>query len=520
MNISEEIKRMLSLLESELGNVKPLITEEGDGTDVETNNTPLGILKRAISTGCWADKKYTYSDGKPITKDPEGRISTVNENYLYALNKIDPNIKAGDPFVKLNANGIDVYMFGTPTTNPQYPGAYLAVARTASIPTFDKTKPNQNYLESHGWNCAAFSATQGASTQETRMNQDQVNLVRELTSELNKKNDGYSYYNTKSEVDGLNYQVIDLKTGSGLIPVNRLEPFKDSPANTFFIYRMTGKKTDKGDTVTSVEDALAFLGYTNVRPTDMTSMEAINGKMVGEFCKEFDCTRNLALKEYALNNPTLMVYPMNDEQKAEAAKPVLGPNGEVIRPGIKVFNSGDIEQGAKMSKRDARRGEREFGKTKADRQSCTTAISVLGTCAKFNTDKDCQNYITQQAAKGAITLPTDDSGKPISAYQPIVNAYKEILRNCVVLADQINIPNNMEATFLQLQRSSGIFGLNTPTSTTVNATTNVNTRDKSNLGTNESLNNSIKSVITEAINKNNNKNLDSIIKKNLRKYIG
>ena len=509
MNISEEIKRMMSLLESELGNVKPLITEEGDGTGVETDNTPEGILKRAINTGCWADKKYTYSDGAIITPDPEGRISTVNENYLYALNKIDPNIKAGNPFVKLRANGVDVYMFGTPTTNPQYPGAYLAVARSASIPNFDKTKPNQNYLESHGWNCATFSATQGAATQESRMSEDQVILVRELTSELNKKNDGYSYYNTKSEVDGNQYNTIDLKTGSGVIPIERLGAFKDSPANTFFIYQMAGKKTDKGDTVTSVEDALAFLGYTNVRPTDINSAEEINGKMVGEFCKMYDCTRNLALQEYVLRNPKLMVYPMNDEQK-QAAK----------EKGLYTFDSGDIEQGAKMSKRDARRSEKEFGKTKADRQSCITAISVLGTCAKFNTDKDCQNYIKQQSAKGAITLPTDDTGKPISAYTPIVYAYKEILRNCVVLADQINIPNNMEATFLQLQRSSGIFGLNTPTSTTVNTTTNVNTRDKSNLGTNESLNNSIKSVITEAINKNNNKNLDSIIKKNLRKYIG
>ena len=173
-----------------------------------------------------------------------------------------------------------------------------------------------------------------------------------------------------------------------------------------------------------------------------------------------------------------------------------------------------------MSKRDARRSEKEFGKTKADRQSCITAISVLGQCAKFNTDKDCQNYIKQQAANGSITLPTDESGKPISAYTPIVNAYKEILGNCQVLADQINIPNNMEATFLQLQRSSGPFGLRTATSAPTN--TQTNTRNPSNLGTgltNESLDNSIKSVITETINKNNNKNLDSVIKKNLRKYI-
>ena len=509
MNISEEIKRMMSLLESEMGNVKPLINE--DDEPVTEVNGPKDILKRAINTGCWTKKGYTYSDGTPITTYFEEKISKVNDNYLYALNKIDPNIKVGDPFVKLKANGIDVYMFGTITTNPQYPGAYLAVVKNINAPkqTTANPNPNQNYLESHGWECAEFKATQGATTQESRMTEDQVIAVKELTSGLNQKNDGYSYYTTKSEVEGNQYNTIDLKTGSGVIPIDRLGAFQTSPANTFFIYQMAGKKTDKGDTVKSVEDALAFLGYTNVRPTDLNSAEAINGKMVGEFCKMYDCTRNLALQDYVNANPKLMVYPMNDEQKQVAKDKKLY-----------TFDSGDIEQGAKMSKRDARRSEKEFGKTKADRQSCITAISVLGQCAKFNTDKDCQNYITQQAAKGAITLPTDESGKPISAYTPIVNAYKEILGNCQVLADQINIPNNMEATFLQLQRSSGPFGLRTATSAPTN--TQTNTRNPSNLGTgltNESLDNSIKSVITETINKNNNKNLDSVIKKNLRKYI-
>jgi hypothetical protein len=513
MNISEEIKRIMSLLESEMGNVKPLITEEG-----EVPVTPVdggeGILMKAINTGCWTNKNYTFSDGTKITpfaKSNKDKISSVNDNYLYALNKIDPNIKVSTPFVKLKANGIDVYMFGTITTNPQYPGAYLAVVKNINAPkqTTANPNPNQNYLESHGWECAEFKATQGATTQESRMTEDQVIAVKELTSGLNQKNDGYSYYTTKSEVEGNQYNTIDLKTGGGVIPIDRLGAFQTSPANTFFIYQMAGKKTDKGDTVKSVEDALAFLGYTNVRPTDLNSMEAQNGKMVGEFCKMYDCTRNLALQDYVNGNPKLMVYPMNDEQKQVAKD-----------KGLYTFDSGDIEQGAKMSRRDRKRGEKEFGKTKADRKSCITAISILGTCAKFNNDKDCQNYIKQQAANGSITLPTDESGKPISAYTPIVNAYKEILGNCQVLADQINIPNNMEATFLQLQRSSGPFGLRTATSAPTN--TQTNTRNPSNLGTgltNESLNNSIKSVITETINKNNNKNLDSIIKKNLRKYI-
>ena len=503
MNISEEIKRMMSLLESEMGNVKPLISED-DKPPIESVNGPEGILMRAIQAvdasgkTCWGKKGYTFDANNPISR--------VNANYLYALNKVDPNIKVGDPFVKVKSGDLDVYMFGTPTTNPQHSGAYLAVTRNAKI-AFDKTKPNENYLEAHGWMCDTFSETKGGSTQESRMSEDQVLTVKELTSQLNQKNDGYSYYTTKSEVEGNQYNTIDLKTGGGVIPIERLEAFKNSPANTFFIYQMAGKKTDKGDTVKSIEDALALMGYTNVRPGPMTA-EATQGKMIGEFCSTFDCTKNLAVQEYAKNNPTLMVYPMDEAQIAAAEA-----------KGLSVFKSGDIESGAKMSRRDRKRGEKEFGKTKADRQSCITAISILGTCAKFNNDKDCQNYIKQQAANGSITLPTDASGKAINAYQLIIPAYKEILGNCQVLADQINIPKNMESTFLQLQRSSGPFGLRTATSAPTN--TQTNTRNPSNMGVNErSLNNSIKSVITETINKNNNKNLDSIIKKNLRKYIG
>jgi hypothetical protein len=66
---------------------------------------------------------------------------------------------------------------------------------------------------------------------------------------------------------------------------------------------------------------------------------------------------------------------------------------------------------------------------------------------------------------------------------------------------------NIKGMLTQLQSSTSPFGLQVATTPT-----------KKSLE--ESLSNSIKSVITETINKNNNKNLDSIIKKNLRKYIG
>ena len=81
MNISEEIKRMMSLLESELGNVKPLITEQGE-LPIEVSDSPL---KRAVNVGCWTKKGYTVSDPK---------IYQLGKDYLYAFSKVAPSVQA------------------------------------------------------------------------------------------------------------------------------------------------------------------------------------------------------------------------------------------------------------------------------------------------------------------------------------------------------------------------------------------------------------------------------------------
>ena len=95
-------------------------------------------------------------------------------------------------------------------------------------------------------------------------------------------------------------------------------------------------------------------------------------------------------------------------------------------------------------------------------------------------------------------------------------ALKTLLNDCAIGVQnkEINIANKYETKFVELQKSTGPYGMRTATPTPASK----KTEDRG--GMKESLNNSINSVITEAINKNNNKNLDSIIKKNLRKYIG
>jgi hypothetical protein len=100
----------------------------------------------------------------------------------------------------------------------------------------------------------------------------------------------------------------------------------------------------------------------------------------------------------------------------------------------------------------------------------------------------------------------------MNTYALKIAGLKQLVGDDCIVGD-VKIPNRYEPMLAQLQSSSGKFGLVAPTVKTQGTT-------DSRLAQFESLNDSIKSVITETINKNNNKNLDSIIKKNLRKYIG
>ena len=186
MSISNEIKRMMSLLESELGNVKPLITEQGE-PPIEVLDSPL---KRAVNVGCWTKKGYTISDPK---------IYQLGKDYLYAFSKIAPSVQAGDSFMKIaTPDGRDLYMFEIPSTDPvalaKNPKAYLAVNRTAVKASTD---PNLNYLAAHGWYCDEFNVTQNLASQQNNLTADQQQQIDILLSDLGTQDTGYSFFKTK-----------------------------------------------------------------------------------------------------------------------------------------------------------------------------------------------------------------------------------------------------------------------------------------------------------------------------------
>ena len=486
MNISEEIKRMMSLLESEMGNVKPLITEQEE-VPVITVDGPEGILMRAINTGCWTKKGYTFSDGKPITPNAQDQISKVNANYLYAINKIDPNIKTGDPFVKLKANGIDVYMFGTITTNPQYPGSYLAVTKNINAPqqTTANPNPNQNYLEAHGWECSEFDVTQNLASQQNNLTADQQQQIETLASALGVQDTGYTFKTTKPE-DGKNYVKIDLATGTGDDGNNyidkfnlstRIGPFKSQPGK-FFIWAGVGTQEKLYDIPLEVESFLSTLGFTRTRPLpgtpeirSETTLKALCDGQGKAYCDS-------AVMDYIKTDGGRRIWKMSPEQ-AKAA-------GNVSYKDI-------VAQQKELGRGGAKQGLKDLDKQKANKPACQAAIQQLSNCERYGTDEDCAE---------ALGLAGVDA-----SYAQVLDDTKKLVRTCVQNEVGLGMfSKNLKAQLSQLQGSTSPYGLRVATTQTPRSLE-------------ESLNNSIKSVISETINKNNNKNLDSIIKKNLRRYI-
>lgn len=476
MNISEEIKRMMSLLDSKMGNVKPLISEENE-PNVESVSGPEDILKRAINTGCWTNKKY-------VIGDPSNPISRVSAGYLYALNKVDPSIKVGDPFVKLKVNDIDVYMFGTPTTNAQHPGAYMAITRN-SVAKPTTPDPNVTYLEAHGWNCQEFKESLNPASQQTDLTADQQAQIQTLASQLGVQDTGYTFFTRKPE-DEKNYVKIDLATGIGTDGVSyldkfnladRIGPFKSQPGK-FFIWANVGTQEKLYDIPKKVESFLSTLGFTRTRP-DPGTAEIESETTLKQLCdgqgKAF-CDPSVV--DYIKTDGNRRIWKMSPEQ-AKAA-------GNVSYKDI-------VAQQAELGRKGTRQGLKDLDKQKANKPACQAAIQQLSNCERYGTPEDCAE---------ALGLAEVDA-----SYAQILDDTKQLVRTCVQNEVGLGMfSKNLKAQLSQLQGSTSPFGLRVATTQTPRSLE-------------ESLNNSIKSVIRETINKNNNKNLDSIIKNNLRRYI-
>ena len=480
MSINNEIKRMMFLLESELGNVKPLITEE----PVEESTSPLD---RSLKINCWADKGFTT----------DGQVYTLGRNYVYAFSRIAPDIKEKDRFLKVTTkDGTNLYCFEKPSTDPAAlsvnPKAYLAVVRNKDVKA--SADPNLNYLSAHGWYCNGFDATQNAASQQTNLSGDQQQQIETLVSALGTQDTNYTFYTRKPE-DGKNYVKIDLATGTGDDGVNyidkfnlstRIGPFKSQPGK-FFIFANVGTQEKLINIVTKVETFLNGLGFTRTQalpgtPEDMdTNVMSLN-KLCAEKGKAM-CSSS-TLQQYIKTDGDRRIWRMNPQQLKAA--------GNVSYKDV-------VAKQAELGKKGARQGLKDIDQQKANKPACQSAIQQLSNCEKYGTDEDCAEALD-------LAFTPDENGVDPSYTQKLDDT-KKLVKTCVQNEVGLGMfSKNIKAQLSQLQGSTSPYGLRT-------------LKPKTDVSLEESLNKSIKSVITETINKNKNKTLDSIIKNNLRRYI-
>ena len=480
MSINNEIKRMMSLLESEMGDVKPLLNEQGDPQTppVEASKSPL---ERSIATGCWTNKRATT----------DGKIYTLGKGYVYAFAKIAPEIQAGDKFLKVTtADGTNLYVFEKPSTDPAalsiQPNAYLAVTRNKDVQQ-DKTKPdpNLNYLTSHGWYCNEFGETKNLASQQTNLTADQQKQIETLASQLGVQDTGYTFVTTRPE-DEKNYIKIDLNTGKGSDGNNYFDKFNLAARtevfkvpNKFFIWANVGTQEKLYDIPVEVESFLSSLGYTRTRPLPGTA-EIKTETTLKTLCDgSGKAMCDPAVMDYIKTDGDRRIWKMSPTQ-AKAA-------GNVSYKDI-------VAKQAESGRGGTKQGIKSIDKQMANKPACQAAIQQLAACERYGTDEQCAEILDLAAVD--------------ASYAQKLEQTKDLVRNCIRNKEGLGMfSKNIKGMLAQLQSSTSPFGLQVATTPT-----------KKSLE--ESLSDSIKSVITETINKNNNKNLDSIIKMNLRKYIG
>ncbi len=477
MNINNEIKRMMSLLESKLGDAKPLITE--GPSEENTNVDPsTGPLERSISTNCWINKNYKTNN----------QIKYLGADYVYAFQQIAPQVKAGDKFMEVTTNNnVQIYVFDRPSTDPNAlksnPNAYLAVVRTDVQPTND---PNLNYLTAHGWYCNEFKESINPASQQTNLTADQQTQIETLVSKLGVQDTGYTFLTRKPE-DEKNYVKIDLATGIGTDGVSyldtfnltdRIGPFKSQPGK-FFIWANVGTQEKLYDIPLKVEAFLSTLGFTRTPPdpgtAEISSETTLKTLCAGSGKKMCDS----AVMDYIKTDGDRRIWKMSPEQAKVA--------GNVSYKDI-------VAKQAELGRKETRQGLKNIDQQKANKPACQAAIQQLSNCEKYGTDEDCAEALGLASVNDA-------------SYAQLLDDTKKLVRTCVKNEVGLGMfSKNLKAQLSQLQGSTSPYGLREPTTQTPRSLE-------------ESLNNSIKSVIRETINKNNNKNLDSIIKNNLRRYI-
>lgn len=411
-----EIKRMLSLLETQMGNVKPLLSEqledEEKGGQTIGATTPESILERMKETGCLANKQGATKISAIGKWKPE-YIDLVNKNK-------QTQITAGDPYIQFMMNDSEgnpgkFFVFGKRGLGPE--GTFLLLRRTQNMTKKGETGYEKPHFTEEAIKCPEFTISKSDISQDVKLTADQVqrrdDILRSGAMET-----GYSYTTEKPTSGvGTKYIAVDLSTGEGTDGKQYIKKtYIDSLKNVFptpgrfYIWADLRQEERKRDLPKDVEQMLAKMGYTREQPP-IGSTEEYKGTTLKELCKS---SRNCSpgLQEYADSvEDGRRVWPMTAKQKADAEKEF----------GIKISDYKSFVA-TSAGGREAKSAIKDVKKSMANKDSCRAAISVLHACMKSNDDADCADYINS-------TYKENYKGGE-NAYFDTLNTLKKLVLKC------------------------------------------------------------------------------------------
>ena len=390
--IDLEIKRMLSLLETKMGNVKPLLSEQLEDSDssdkVNDATNPEGILTRMKETGCLTNKGATK-----ITD-----IGRWQSKYVGLVNKNgNTQIAVGDPYLKFEMKDKEgdlgrFFVFGKRGRGPQ--GTFYLLKQTNNkvfqpgVEGYEKP-----HFTEHALRCDEFTQGKSEVSQDVKLTADQIarrdDLLRSGAMET-----GYSY-TTQRPTSGIGkrYIAVDLNTGVGSdgkqyikkTEVDNLKNVFPTPGR-FFIWVDLGQEERLRDMPADVERLLATMGYTREQPP-IGSTEEYKGTTLKQLCSNGDCSPGLL--DYANSvEGGRRVWPMTTKQKEDAEK----------KFNIKVSDYKSFVA-TSAGGRDARKAVEKVQSQYANKDSCREAITVLHACMKTNDDGQCADTINTTYAE-------------------------------------------------------------------------------------------------------------------------
>jgi hypothetical protein len=440
-NINLEIKRMLGLLESKIGDVKPILSEriylkEDDGAI--SFNTPEEWLQ-------WISGPAGCLTSKGVTK--KSQIQNIKpESVKMFMDAGIKTVKAGEPYITFDMkdkNGDEKQFLVFGRRNNQ--GKFNLIKRDkGKTPEF-----TQSVLSCE----EQLKGEKSFVSDIKNLSQEQSRRVEELIGPSGAKETGFSYVKNRPESGiGTLYEPVDLNTGMGVnnnkqyIKKTSLDGLKQefTEPGKYFIWVNLGQEVRGIDIPVEVEAMLKRMGYTRQQPSPGTP-EAKNPKTVKELCKGGDCDD--VLQRYANEiEGDRTIWPMNAKQKEEAKT-----------QGITVSDYKSFVT-TSASGREARKSVKDIQSQYADKDSCRAAITVLHACMSSDADDECADTINQ-------TYSSNYKGNE-NEYFDTLGTLKKLVKKC----DRVNLKGflgiggkDYETMFNELKTSTNRFSPNAQT---------------------------------------------------------